>query len=325
MRDLIKEPVKILFLGTGWESVATLKALLEDKRFNIVGVITTPDKLVGRKQISTPSEVKQFALENKIPVFHTDKKKELYLKALYKFEPELVVCKAFGEIIPKEFLEYPKYKCINVHFSILPKYRGAVPIQKAILDGEKKTGISIMLMSEGLDEGDILEIFEEDIRENDTNLSLRQRLVKKSAEILGNVLEKWVNDEITPRKQNNELATYCWQKDISKENAEIDWKNRTPGYIERMVRAFIPWPIAWTRLDEDLNKNLAGKIMKIFRAELIEIPSEKDPGTIFSQDEKVLFATRDPLICLRVLEFQMEGRNKTNEREFLNGIGRDLK
>lgn len=324
MRDLIKEPVKTLFLGTSWESVTTLKALHEDNRFDIVGVITTPDKLVGRKQISTPSEVKEFALENGISVFHTDKKPELYQKALDKFKPELVVCKAFGEIIPKKFLEYPKYKCINVHFSILPKYRGAVPIQKAILDGEKRTGISIMLMSEGLDEGDILEIYEEEIQDNDTNLSLRQRLVKKSAEILGDVLEKWVNGGISPRKQIEEEATYCWQKDISKENAKIDWNTLTPGYIERMVRAFIPWPIAWTVLPTNLNKNLSGKIMKIFRAELVDIPSEKDPGAIFSYDGKVLFATRDPLICLRVIEFQIEGRNKTNEREFLNGIGRNI-
>lgn len=324
MKDLMKEPVKTLFLGTGWESVTTLKALLEDKRFNIVGVITTPDKIVGRKQISTPSEVKAYAIENGITAFHTDKKPELYQKALGKFKPELVVCKAFGEIVPKEFLEYPIYKCINVHFSLLPKYRGAVPIQKAILDGKKMTGISIMLMSEGLDEGDVLEIFEEEIRDTDTNLSLRQRLVKRSAEVLGDVLEQWINGGISPRRQINEEATYCWQKDISKENAEIDWMNKSPEEIERMIRALIPWPIAWTKLPTNLNRNIAGKIMKIFRAELVEVPSEKNPGEIWAKDGEVLFATRDPLVCLRVLEFQIEGRNKTNEREFLNGIGRDL-
>ena len=221
MRDLIKEPVRTLFLGTGWESVATLKALHEDSRFDIVGTITTPDKLVGRKQISTPSEVKEYALKNRIPVFHTGKKPELYQKALDKFKPELVVCKAFGEIIPKEFLEYPRYKCINVHFSILPKYRGAVPIQKAILDGEKKTGISIMLMSEGLDEGDILKIYEEDILDTDTNLSLRERLVKKSSEVLGDVLEEWIMGKITPTKQNPEEAIQsmlCKNKSIFRLN-----------------------------------------------------------------------------------------------------------
>ncbi len=321
MKDL---KVRTLFLGTGWESVATLKALHEDSRFNIVGVITTPDKLVGRKQISTPSEVKRYALENNIPVFHTEKRKVLYLKALEKFKPELVVCKAFGEIVPKEFLEYPRYKCINVHFSILPKYRGAVPIQKAILDGEKKTGISIMLMSENLDEGDVLDIYEEDIRDDDTNLSLRQRLVKKSADILGDVLERWIDGDISPVVQKNELATYCWQKDISKESAEIVWKDMQPEYIERMVRAFVPWPIAWTKLSMNLNKNLAGKIFKIFRADLVDIRCEKDAGDILCKDNMVLFATRDPLVCLRVLEFQIEGRNKTNEREFLNSVGRDL-
>jgi methionyl-tRNA formyltransferase len=325
MRDLKKEPVKALFLGTAWESVATLKALNEDPRFNIVGVITTPDKLVGRKQISTPSEVKQYALENNIPVFHTEKKKERYLEALDLFKPELVVCKAFGEIVPKEFLDYPKYKCINVHFSILPKYRGAVPIQKAILDGEKKTGISIMLMSEGMDEGDILKIYEEDIKDDDTNLSLRQRLVKKSAEILGNVLEDWINGNLEAKEQDNSKATYCWQKDISKENAEIDWEEQSPEYIERMVRAFIPWPVVWTKLSMDLNHNLSGKILKIFKAEVVEAGSEKEAGTLWAKDHMVLFATNNPSTCLRITEFQIEGKNITNEREFLNGIGRGLR
>ena len=213
MRDLIKEPVRTLFLGTDWESVTTLRSLLEDKRFNIVGVITTVDKPVGRKQILTPSKVKEFALENNIPVFHTEKQKERYQEALDTFKPELIICKAFGEIVPGFFLEYPKYKSINVHFSILPKYRGAVPIQKAILEGEKITGITLMLMSEGLDEGDILKIYEEKILDTDTNLSLRERLVEKSAEVLGDVLEDWINGKIEPIKQDDSKATFCWQKD----------------------------------------------------------------------------------------------------------------
>jgi len=150
--------MRTIFLGTAWESLETLKVLHKDSFFDVVCVITAPDKPVGRKQELTPSEVKRYALENNIPVLHTEKKKENYIKVLEEYKPEIVVCKAFGEIIPKEFLDYPKYGCINIHFSILPKYRGAVPIQKAILDGEKETGITIMLMSEGLDEGDILRI-----------------------------------------------------------------------------------------------------------------------------------------------------------------------
>jgi len=316
--------MRTIFLGTTWESLETLKVLHKDPFFDVVCVITTPDKPVGRKQILTPSKVKVYALEHDIPVVHTEKKKENYIKVLEEYKPEIVVCKAFGEIIPKEFLDYPKYGCINIHFSILPKYRGAVPIQKAILDGEKETGISIMLMSEGLDEGDLLRIFKEKIKKDDTNITLRERLVTKTTEVLIPTLKKWINGEIMPVKQKNEDATYCWQKDISKKNAEILWEKHEPEYIERMVRAFIPWPIAWTILPSNLNKNMAGKIIKIFRAELVKVPSGKDPGEIFANGGKVLFATQDPLVSLRTLELQIEGRNKTNERDFLNGIGRAI-
>jgi len=316
--------MKTVFLGTAWESLETLKVLHSDPNFEVVCVITTPDKPVGRKQTMTPSDVKKYAMENSIPVVHTEGKTENYVKVLKKYEPEIVVCKAFGEIVPKEFLEYPKYGCINIHFSILPKYRGAVPIQKAILDGEKETGISIMLMSEGLDEGDVLEIFKEDIRDDDTNVTLRERLVKRSTEVLIPTLLKWINGDIEAKPQNDEEATYCWQRDISKEKAEILWGEYTPEYIERMVRAFVPWPIAWTVLGNDLPKSIAGKKVKIFETELVDIPSEKDPGELFTKDGMILFSTKDPLVSLRVKEFQIEGRNKTNENEFLNGIGREL-
>ena len=215
------DKVKTIFLGSGWESVETLRVLHESEDFEVVCVITTVDRPVGRKQIMTPSDVKKYALENNILVEHTKSKKERYMEIANQYKPDIVVCKAFGEIVPKEFLDYPKYSCINIHFSILPKYRGAVPIQKAILDGEKETGISIMLMSEGLDEGDVLDIYKEEIKPDDTNISLRERLVKKSAKILLPVLREWIDGKIVPQKQDYSKATYCWQKDISKEKAEI--------------------------------------------------------------------------------------------------------
>lgn len=313
----MKSPVKTLFLGTDWESAESLRALNEDERFNIIGVITTVDKPVGRKQILTPSKVKGYALENGIEVFHTERKNERYKKALEIFRPELVVCKAFGEIVPAFFLEYPIYKSINVHFSLLPKYRGAVPIQKAILDGEKETGISIMLMSERLDEGDILQIFKEPILENDTNLSLRERLVSKSAQVLGDVLERWINGEITPVKQDSSKATYCWQKDISKESAQIQWEDMDPEYIERLVRAMIPWPVAWSVIDEE-------KILKLFKVELVRINSSKKPGTLYTKDDMLLFSTKDSNISIRVLDLQLEGKNRVSEKDFLNGVGRQI-
>jgi methionyl-tRNA formyltransferase len=316
--------MKTIFLGTAWESLETLKVLHEDSFFDVVCVITTPDKPVGRKQKLTPSEVKKYALENNIPVVHTKKKKENYIRVLEEYKPEIVVCKAFGEIIPKEFLDYPQYGCINIHFSILPKFRGAVPIQKAILEGEEETGITIMLMSEGMDEGDVLKIFKEEIKQDDTNITLRERLVKKTTEVLIPTLKDWIEGNITPVKQKDEEATYCWQKDISKENAEILWEEYKPEYIERMVRALVPWPVAWTTLPDALQDSLAGKRVKIFEAELVNTEHNKAPGEIFSKDDMVLFATKDPEIALRVKSFQLEGKSKTNEKQFLNGIQGDL-
>lgn len=314
------DKVKTVFLGTGWESVETLKSLHNSKEFEVVAVITSLDKPVGRKQVMTPSEVKKYALENNIPVEHTEKRKERYMEVSEVYKPDLVVCKAFGEIVPKEFLNYPKYGCINIHFSILPKYRGAVPIQKAILDGEKETGISIMLMSEGLDEGEVLDLYTEEIRKDDTNVTLRERLVKKSAEILIPVLLKWISGEIVPQKQNNSIASYCWQKDISKESAEIKWDKHEPEYIERMIRAFLPWPVAWTRLSKSENKNLSEKILKIFKAELINQKNNNLVGTLWADQENILFTTKEKDICLRLIEFQIEGRNKTTAKDFLNGV-----
>lgn len=312
MRNFEKEPIKTLFLGSSWESVETLRSIEEDPRFDVVGVITTKDKPVGRGQVMTPSEVKTYALSNRINVFHTESKEKKYRKALAIFNPELIVCKAFGEIVPEFFIQYPRYKAINVHFSILPKYRGAVPIQKAILDGETETGISIMLMSKGLDEGDILKIFKEPILPDDTNLSLRKRLVKKSAEILGDVLEGWVKGEIEPEPQDDSQATYCWQKDISKENAEVDWDSMEPEYIERMARAFIPWPIAWTRWN--------GKRMKIFEADLVKVVNKKDPGELFIEGDDLLFSTKNKEKCIRVKKLQLAGKKEMIAEEFVNGF-----
>lgn len=310
MRDLKKNPINTLFLGTSWESVETLKVLNNDPRYNIVGVITKEDALVGRKKILTPSLVKKFAIKNNIEVFHTNSKREDYKKALEIFKPELIVCKAFGEILPEFFIEYPKYKSINIHFSLLPKFRGAIPIQKAILEGEKKTGITIMLMSNGLDEGDILKRYEEIILEDDTNITLRNRLVDKSIEVLGGVLEEWVMGKIRPTKQDNKEATYCWQREISKENAEIIWADYSANFIDRMVRALVPWPVAWTKYD--------GKRMKIFDVEIVELNKKMEPGKLFINGKDLLFSTKDKNKYIKVNELQIEGKGKIVSEDFIN-------
>lgn len=315
MRDLNTQPVKTLFLGTDWESVETLRSLLEDKRFDIVGVITTVDKPVGRKQILTPSKVKEFALENGIEIFHTEKQKEKYQQALEKFKPEIIVCKAFGEILPDFFINYPKYKSINIHFSILPKYRGAVPIQKAILEGEKETGISIMVMSAGLDEGDILKTIKEPIYETDTNLTLRKRLVEISAQSIGNILEQWINGNIQPQKQDSSKATYCWQKDISKENAQIQWEVMEPEYIERLVRAMLPWPIAWCIWEN--------KRIQILKSTLVKKESNRKAGILFTEENRLFFSTKNPTLCLEILQLKPEGKSIMTPEEYIHGRNRN--
>lgn len=317
MRNLKEEPIQTLFLGTDWESTQILNALYNDKRFKITGVITNEDKPVGRKQVLTPSKVKKFATENNIEVYHTNSNTEKYREALKKFNPELIVCIAFGEILPDFFIEYPKYKSINIHFSILPKYRGAVPVQKAILDGEKETGISIMIMSKEMDKGDILKIFKEPILPSDTNISLRKRLVKISSDVIGDVLEEWVEGKIVPQKQDDSLATYCWQKDISKEKAQILWESMEPEYIERMIRAFIPWPVAWCIWN--------GKRLKIFEAQLVKKENSEKAGTLFISNSKLFIATRQKNICLSVNTLQIEGKDVMNYKEFINGFGKDIK
>ena len=317
MRNLKEEPIKTVFLGTDWESTQILNALYNYKRFKITGVITNEDKPVGRKQLFTPSKVKEFALKHNIDVFHTNSNTKKYKEALKMFNPELIVCIAFGEILPDFFINYPKYKSINIHFSILPKYRGAVPVQKAILDGEKETGISIMRMSQEMDKGDILKIFKEPILPDDTNISLRQRLVKISSDVIGDVLEEWVESKIVPQKQDDSLASYCWQKDISKEKAQIQWESMDPEYIERMIRAFIPWPVAWCIWND--------KRLKIFEAQLVKKENSEKAGTLFISDSQLFIATREKDICLSVNTLQIEGKVVMNYKEFINGFGKDIK
>jgi len=306
--------IRTIFLGSNWESLETLKTLHKDPRFQIVASITPPDKPVGRKKIITPTPVKEYSITNNIPVFHTERSSEKYQEALDKFKPELIVVKAFGEIIPEFFLTKPKYKAINIHFSLLPKYRGAVPIQAAIMNGDDVTGITIVQMVEKLDAGPILIKFDEVITDKDTNITLRKRLVEKSAVIIGDILEKWCLNEITTIKQNEDDVTFCWQKDISKDQAQIDWENTSAIQIDRRIRAFLPWPVAWTEWN--------GKRVKLFNATIID-NTEKSillaPGEFKTHQERLFIGTNDSKVLMQVLELQMEGSTRMTAGEFTRG------
>ncbi len=301
--------IKTLFIGTSWQSVEILKTLHIDSRFEIVGVITQPDKPVGRKQILTPSEVKEYGVSNNIPVYITESKEERYKEALEIFKPELIVCIAFGEIMPEFFLNAPKYGSINIHFSILPKYRGAVPIQMAILNGETETGVSVMKMSAGMDKGDILAIYKTNILPEDTNQTLRERLVEISKEKLPEVLEKWVKGDITAVVQDDTQATYCYQKDMKKENMEISFEKQSAVVIDRMVRASIPWPVAWAMIE--------GKRVKIYKVRVLDVFNDLKAGERLEDHLRMVYGTQDKQI--EILELQPEGKTLMSAAQYLAG------
>jgi methionyl-tRNA formyltransferase len=302
--------IKTVFLGSNWEALATLKTLNEDERFDLVCLITQPDKPVGRKKIIQPTEIKQYALDNGIEVFHTLNNKDRYKEAFERYNPELVVCKSYGEIIPKFFLEQPKYKAINVHFSLLPEYRGAVPIQKAIMDGKKETGITIVQMVRKLDAGPILESYKISIEESDDNQTLREKLVQKSTEVLPDILEKWVQNEIEAVPQDDSIATFCQQSDISKENAEINW-NMNPEEISNRIRAFIPWPVAWTMFE--------GKRLKVFKAKVVECSTPLEKGMFGSFEKKLVVGSTNSKKVIQLIDVQVEGRQRMSGEDFIRG------
>ncbi len=246
-----KEKLKIVFLGTPEFGIKPLEALV-NAGHQIIGVITAPDKPVGRKMILTPLAVKSFVLEHKswnIKIYQPKDKNEL-LKIMEELRPDLAVVAAFGMIFTKEILEIPRYGFLNIHASLLPRWRGASPIQSAILAGDKETGITIMLLNEKMDEGPILTKSEIRSTKSETYKELEKKLSELGAELLIETIPKWINGEIKPRPQDNSKTIYC--KKITKEDGLINW-NEPAEIIERKIRAFTPWPGAYTIIN---NKRL---------------------------------------------------------------------
>ncbi len=241
-----KKGLKIAFLGTPEFSVKPLEALI-NAGYQIIGVITSPDKPVGRKMVLTPPPVKSFILKHaswNIKIYQPENKTEL-LEIMKKLRPDLAIVAAFGMIFTKEILEIPKYGFLNIHASLLPRWRGASPIQSAILAGDEKTGITIMLINEKMDEGPMLAKREFTIS-NFQFLKLSEKLSDLGAKLLIETIPKWINSEIKPQEQNHSKATYC--KKITKEDGLIDLKDlntESSEIIERKIRAFTPWPGAY--------------------------------------------------------------------------------
>ncbi len=300
--------MRILFAGTPEFAALHLKALLEAK-FDVIGVYTQPDRQAGRGKKLTPSAVKQLALEHNIEVHQPASLKSAEAQtSLAALKPDVFVVVAYGLILPKAVLDIPKFGCINVHGSILPKWRGAAPIQRSIWAGDERTGVTIMQMDEGLDTGDILTISEVDIAEHETSASLYEKLAKVGPEALVNTLKnhaKW-----QAQTQNDDDASYAAK--LSKDEAKINW-SLGAQQLERNVRAFNPWPIVWFEH--------ASMPIKVWEAEYRNLPnlSQKlSSGEILQYDKLGLFvACHDGVLVIH--KIQKPGKKPQSIEQIYNG------
>lgn len=295
---------KIIFMGTPEFSVPILGALIDN--YNVVAVVTQPDKKVGRKQVITPPPVKELALEHDIEVLQPDKVKDNqeFLNEIKELSPDLIVVAAYGFILPQELLDIPKKGVINVHSSLLPKYRGPAPIQAAILNDDEKTGVTIMMVEYKMDAGDILSQAEVDIANDETFKTLHDKLAILGTHLLIDTLPKYLNNEIKPQPQDESQATYCQM--IKKEDGQIDW-SKSAEQIERMVRAYNPWPGAYTIWND--------KKLKLLEVDEVgEINEFNDAGAV-GQDLVVKCGQG----ALKIKKLQLEGKKPMTDQEFLNG------
>ena len=296
--------IKIVYMGTPEFSVGPLRELVNN--YDVEMVVTQPDKEVGRKKILTPSKVKEFAIEKGIKVFQPRRIREDF-KEIIDIKPDLIVTCAYGQIIPKELIDLPKYGCINIHASLLPEYRGGAPIHHAVIDGKDKTGITIMYMNEKMDEGDILYQKEIDILKEDNTSSMFNKLSALGSEMIKEFIPKLISGEITPIKQDNNKATYAYN--ITKEDEKIDFNNNTID-IYNKIRGLSEIPGGYAILDN--------KRVKIFNSR-IGNNSEGSVGEIINiYEDGIGVRTKDSEIILT--DIQVEGKTRESVKNYLNGI-----
>lgn len=300
---------RIVFMGTPNFAAYILEGLIK-AQYNIVGVVTQPDKEVGRKRVLTPSPVKEVALKYNLPILTPIKIRKEYDEVL-NLKPDLVISSAYGQIVPSAILDYPKFKCINTHGSLLPKYRGGAPIQRAIINGEKQTGITIMYMNEKMDEGDILYKESINIDIHDTNTTLFDKLSKLSLQMLLEFLPKLFKGEVVPIVQNHSEATYA--PNLDKEIEHIKFSNDTLS-VYNHIRGLLDNPGCFCVI-----KDKKYKIEKV-DYELSEcVNANKFSGL---QDDYLRFDCKDGFI--KVYSIKPEGKNSMDAKSFFNGVGRNL-
>ena len=299
--------MRIVFFGTPLFAVPSLNALLESQEA-VVAVVTQPDKRKGRDRILSPPPVKELALRKGVSVLQPKSLKDLlFLDELYKLKPEMIVVVAYGKILPPQILELPPHRCINVHASLLPKYRGAAPIQWAIIKGEKKTGITTMLMDQGMDTGDILLQEETEVYDDDNSETLGKRLADIGGSLLIKTIQKVKEGSVRPVPQT---GTSSYAPPLKKEDGRIDWSNAAVG-IFNFVRGMYPWPCAYCYLN--------GERIKITQAKALD--GHGIAGRVEKAGEELLVGTGKGLIS--VIQLQPQGKRLMTAKEFL--MGRRLK
>jgi methionyl-tRNA formyltransferase len=322
-------PLRIIFMGTAELSCASVAKLAGDKQFDVVAVVTQPDKPKGRELKLTPSPVKVLAEKLNLSVLQPSQARaEEFIGELRKLKPDLMVVVAYGQILPQSILDLPPFGCLNVHTSLLPKYRGAAPIQWAIADGEPETGVTIMKMDAGLDTGPVLSARRTPILPTDDSQVLHDRLAQLGADLLIETIPDYVAGKIAPQPQPAIGSTYAAK--IKKEDGRIDW-SRPASQIWNRLRAFTPWPGAFTCLAANTSVGRAflgdepitvkPQLLKIWKAEVVE---KNGPiGAILTADKTgiVVGCGKD---ALRILELQREGGRRLTAEQFLTGFPQKL-
>ncbi|WP_433749610.1 methionyl-tRNA formyltransferase [Falsibacillus pallidus] len=303
---------KIVFMGTPDFSVPVLQQILEDG-YEVLAVVTQPDRPVGRKKVMTPPPVKVEALKHGLPVIQPEKlKNPTEMEKIIELNPDLIVTAAFGQILPNEILETPKYGCINVHASLLPELRGGAPIHYSILQGKEKTGITIMYMAEKLDAGDILTQVEVAIEEDDNVGTLHDKLSEAGAKLLSETLPSLINGELTPQEQDHTKATFA--PNIKREQEKIDW-TKAGEEIYNHIRGLNPWPVAYTMLD--------GEVVKVWNSKKKTVKSDASPGEIIAIEDDGIVVQTGSSTAIKVTELQPSGKKKMTAESYLRGAGAD--
>lgn len=298
--------MKVVFMGTPEFAVPTLQALIDHHQ--VAAVVTQPDRQRGRGKKVQFSPVKEKAAEYKIPVLQPEKARdEEFIQELETIAPDVIVVVAYGQILPERILNLPKYGCINVHGSLLPKYRGAAPIQWAVLNGEEKTGITTMYMEKGLDTGDMIDKAEVVLDPKETAGSLHDKLMNLGADLLLETLDKLEKGTIVRTKQDDSQS--CYAKMLSKEMGRMDF-SRSAKELEQWIRGMNPWPSAYTTMN--------GKTLKIWDADVVSYEGSEEPGTVVKvTKDTIIVAAGEGALALK--EIQLAGKKRMPVQAYLLG------